>query len=460
MPERMRAWRRALAFTRRLSVRLTGAMLLVAALPLLLVVALQLVMGTMGDRSPGDAGAARRNADAIRALLRHPALAAPGPAAAVLTSGQAAGSEAVGSRAAPAGTPAGTWADLQGLRGDLRDLLAENERASAAAAGRQQREYLKAFVILLTPMLLAVTLAATLGQRMTAFNRSLARMAGRVAAGDYSVRMNDARYANTESQLLAESFNAMSATLQELTDRNRGMIADISHELRTPLTVLQSRIEAMEDGVVPLDHTELRKLHRQTELLSRLVTDLRTLSLADAGQLSLHPAELDLARRARHVTDGFGEAARAADVHLSVTLDSPGESLVVRADPDRMTQVIGNLLGNALRYVPAGGQVEVRVARECHWVTLSVADNGPGVPDAEREALFGRFYRTDAARTRTSGGSGLGLAIVQTLIEAQGGQVEARRAALGGLDVRLKLPAVTGSAAAGRDVVGRDVMGG
>jgi two-component system, OmpR family, sensor histidine kinase BaeS len=214
------------------------------------------------------------------------------------------------------------------------------------------------------------------------------------------------------------------------------MTADIAHELRTPLGVMKSRLEALEDGVIPFDVPEVQKLQQHTRLLIRLVEDLRLLSLADSGQLEIHPRVFDLATNARIAVGGFEARALAANVHL--TLRAP-EKLPFTGDPDRITQVISNLISNALQHTPAGGEIMVKL-EQTDQIKLEVQDGGPGIPIDHLEKIFDRFHRVDASRSRASGGTGLGLAIVRTIIELHAGKVQVGNGLCGGAVFTVTLP--------------------
>ena len=205
------------------------------------------------------------------------------------------------------------------------------------------------------------------------------------------------------------------------------MIADVAHELRTPLSVMQANLEAMQDGVLPLDAEQIASLHEETALLTRLVADLRLLSLAEAGQLTLEHAEVDPAELVSKAAERLRPRVEAKGVQLQVQV--PESALPpVLADADRISQVIGNLVGNALRYTGRGRLITVaagspsRDKRQAQTVMITVTDSGTGIPAADLPHIFDRFYRADKSRTRTSGGSGLGLAIVRYIVEAHGGQ--------------------------------------
>jgi signal transduction histidine kinase len=204
------------------------------------------------------------------------------------------------------------------------------------------------------------------------------------------------------------------------------MIADIAHELRTPLSVVQANLEAMLDGVLPTNTQEIASLHEEILLLSRLVGDLRLLSLAEAGQLKLERTATDPAQLVHRVVDRMSVQAEAVRVTLTAEVASPLPA--VHVDADRVGQVLTNLVDNALRYTPADGRVVVRAYTDIEdgarpAVVFAVADTGSGIAPDELPYVFDRFYRPDKSRSRASGGSGLGLAIVKQLVEAHGGRV-------------------------------------
>jgi two-component system sensor histidine kinase BaeS len=231
----------------------------------------------------------------------------------------------------------------------------------------------------------------------------------------------------------------MAADLARAEEARRQQTADIAHELRTPLTVIQGQLEALADGIFPADAEHLEPVLEQTRLLNRLVEDLRTLSLADAGQLALSSVPVDVGEWVGGVVAGFRAVAAGRDVTLNLEV---GDGLPeVKVDPGRMAQVVGNLLDNALRHTPEGGQIAVRAARRGGDVVITVADTGPGVPPEHLPHLFERFWRGEPSRSRRTGGSGLGLAIARRIVEAHDGRIWAENIPTGGLRVGFFLPA-------------------
>jgi signal transduction histidine kinase len=266
---------------------------------------------------------------------------------------------------------------------------------------------------------------------------SVAESAKRIALGDFSVR---AHAPNTSGEMgtLIKDFNHMADSLETLEHERKATAAALSHELRTPLAVLQARLHALCDGVIAGSPQEFRKLLEQAEHLSRLVDDLHTLSVADVGKLSLRLDAVDLVSLARDVLNKY--ASRLAEAGMQASLQSAVPSLPVRADEDRLRQVLNNLIENAVRYAKSGGILEVDLRVDGAEAALTLADAGPGLPESIRSQLFKRFHRAEASRNRDSGGTGLGLAIVHTLITRQGGRITVDRSARGGAQFTLFLP--------------------
>jgi two-component system OmpR family sensor kinase/two-component system sensor histidine kinase BaeS len=254
--------------------------------------------------------------------------------------------------------------------------------------------------------------------------RNLDQAARRLAHGDLSQRVPVR--ARDELGRLAETFNEMAARLQRSEELRRHMIQDIAHELRTPLTVIQGNLQAILDGVFELTPETIASIHEESLLLSRLIHDLRELSLAEARELPLHKQRVDLREIVRQATTVIQPQLEGKEIELTAEL--PEEPLPVEVDPQRIRQVLLNLLSNAQRYTPEGGRIAVRVARQGESAQVSVSDSGPGIPADDLPYVFERFWRGDKSRTRSSGGTGLGLAIAKQLIEAHGGRIWAESA--------------------------------
>ena len=286
--------------------------------------------------------------------------------------------------------------------------------------------------------LLSTVVAALITRQLTRPLLRLADGAGRLQAGERGVTL-PVPPRHDELRTLTLAFNDLTVSLARQEAWRRGLVADIAHDLRTPLSVMRSEIEAMQDGIQPADDAALARLHGEVLLLARLVTDLRVLSLAEGGALSLdvQPAHVGIMLHA--LADTYARRAGEAGVTLTV---QTAPDLSVLADADRLRQTLQNLLDNALRYA-APGAVELSARAAGDHAALTVRDHGPGfAPDALSRA-FERFYRADASRTRDPQGrasSGLGLAIARALTEAQGGTLEARNHPQGGAEFTVTLP--------------------
>lgn len=290
----------------------------------------------------------------------------------------------------------------------------------------------------LVATLLGLLLAFVFARSLAGPIQAVSTAASRLARGDLKARIPNPR-GQDETARLAQNFNHMAESLEKLEAERKAMIADIAHELRTPLTVMQGRLEAIQDGVIDLKASEIDRLHNQTRLLSRLVEDLRTLSLADAGKLTLERRSLDLREVVRTVAANFQAQAEARSIRLELKL--PARPLTTQADPDRMAQVIGNLIANALAHTPEGGVVTVSAEVSSKEVQVRVSDTGPGIPPEALLKVFDRFYRAEASRSRQTGGSGLGLSIVKALVELHGGKVGVQNRPVGGAEFVIQLPA-------------------
>ncbi len=261
-------------------------------------------------------------------------------------------------------------------------------------------------------------------RRIVAPVRALAAAAHRIAAGDLSQRIPVA--SDDELGEMAAAFNTMAAQLEQQHELRRRAMADIAHELRTPLSVLRIDLESIEDGLTEPSPQVVARLQDEVALLNRLVEDLRMLSLAEAGELHMDIEPLDVGELVQSTLERVNGAAREKGVALSADLAQPLSP--VAGDRQRLTQVLLNLLSNALRHTLAGGQILVRARQTGGEVQVSVLDNGEGIPPAELPHVFERFYRADRARSREAGGTGLGLTIARSLVQAHGGRIWAENA--------------------------------
>jgi len=257
----------------------------------------------------------------------------------------------------------------------------------------------------------------------------------RVAGGDYSARVSE--QGPREVRSLIKAFNSMAVRLQANEEQRRDLLADVTHELRTPLTVIQGNIEALLDGVYPADETQLKSILEEAQVLNRLVEDLRTLALAESGALYLRKESTDLGVLLNEAAGAFRLQADEAQVAISVEIAD--EPPLMDLDPERIRQVLSNLIANALRYTPPGGVIRLRMGLDHQSSTprlaLAVSDSGPGIQEADLPHIFDRFYKT-----HDSSGMGLGLAIAKYLVTAHGGEIWAESAPGQGTTMHILLP--------------------
>lgn len=264
----------------------------------------------------------------------------------------------------------------------------------------------------------------------------------RVANGDYSVRVEEK--GPPEISSLMRSFNSMAERLQINDQQRRNMLADVSHELRTPITVIQGNVEGILDGLYPADEAHLKSIIEETQILSRLVDDLRTLALAESGALRLKRELTNLTELMRDAVSGLESLAKEKDIQVRLSLHAEEEAHI---DPQRVREVLTNLLSNALRYTPRDGEIDVRLTEtgtgaesdalsvSKRSVTISVEDNGPGIEPADLPHVFERFYKSS-----DSGGMGLGLSIAKYLVEAHGGKIWAESEVGKGTKISFMIP--------------------
>jgi signal transduction histidine kinase len=279
--------------------------------------------------------------------------------------------------------------------------------------------------LLLRPVIacvIALAMVQLLAHGMTSPLREMAAAARAMARGDYGRRVT----ATSQDEVgeLARAFNVMAKQLAEVDRTRRDLVANASHELRTPITALQAMLENLVDGVEQPDRDALRALLRQVERLSRLVSQLLDLSRLESGGMTLERRPFPLG----HVLHEAADECRAGGHDVAVVVRVEPPDLLVEGDPDRVHQVMANLLENALRHSPAGGSVEVRAGvRGRGHVRIEVNDEGPGIADEDASRVFERFYRPDAARASNSGGAGLGLAIARWIVDLHGGEIRPER---------------------------------
>jgi signal transduction histidine kinase len=312
----------------------------------------------------------------------------------------------------------------------------------AAALTVAQRDLLSRITLLLVlgagggtlvALLLSVILAQTLTRplrELTAATRAVAR--GNLAQ-EVPVRSQD------ELGTLAASFNQMSADLSRASAARRQMTADIAHDLRTPLSVILGYAESLKDGVLEATPDVFEVMHAEALQLSRLIEDLRTLSLADAGELSLALESTTSGELLAHAA--AAHRAQAAEQRIALVVDVADDAPAMRVDPLRMDQVLTNLVSNALRYTPAGGTITLRAQSHAHGLRMSVSDTGPGIPPDALPHVFDRFFRAESSRRQDDGGaSGLGLAIARSIVQAHGGTLRVESPPGSGATFHIDLP--------------------
>ncbi|QUX29359.1 HAMP domain-containing protein [Nocardiopsis akebiae] len=285
-------------------------------------------------------------------------------------------------------------------------------------------------LVLVLTVVVSVAVSTRLVRPVRALTDAVRRM--REGRGDSRVEVRD----SGELGQLADAFNEMAEHLERLEKQRRAMVSDVSHELRTPLSNLRGWLEAAQDGVADLDRERMGMLVGETLLLQDIVDDLQDLALADAGKLRLSPEPVDAGALVEQVVDS--QRLRAAGAGLRLVAEA-GDVVVV-ADRTRLVQVVGNLLGNALRHTPAPGTVTVRARRSGGEAVVEVADTGVGIPAEDLPHVFDRFWRADKSRNRRTGGSGLGLAIVRNLVELHGGSVSVESTVGEGTTFTVRLP--------------------
>ncbi len=270
--------------------------------------------------------------------------------------------------------------------------------------------------VILVPVLLMVSVA--LAGRSFARSwrpvRQLIRAAGALADGDYTARAQPS--GSRSIRAVVDSFNDMARQLETADEQRRRLLADLGHELRTPLTVVRGEIEAMLDGVHEIDADHLNLLMNEVLTMERLLEDLRTLSLIDAGRLALHPEATNLIGLVEDVADGYRR--RAAESGVSISVEAEGEVGELMLDAVRIREVLTNLATNAIRAMPGGGRLLFRIRPDGGGAVVEVIDSGSGIDASELEHVFDRFHKGSTSR-----GSGLGLTISRDLVQAHGGAI-------------------------------------
>jgi two-component system sensor histidine kinase BaeS len=302
---------------------------------------------------------------------------------------------------------------------------------------------------LILTTLLALVLGSILTGRLTGPLKELTFAVRRVGKGELSTHLEVK--GNDDIAMLGQAFNQMTEQLERNEEVRRNMVADIAHELRTPLAIISGKLESIQEGVLPLAAETLLPIQDETIRLSRLVQDLQQLSLAEAGKLPLHRQTLDMYLLLERIFEQFAFEFEERGIEGKLL----GESQVLQADSDRLTQVFVNLIGNALLHTSSGGKITVKAepweanvslitgekkSRGVKWIQVTVNDTGEGIPADELDRVFDRFYRVDQSRDRETGGTGLGLAIAKEFVQAHGGKIQAESEIGRGTCFRVLLP--------------------
>lgn len=305
---------------------------------------------------------------------------------------------------------------------------------SEGQAARRALLIRRILIALAIGSLLAAAATLLLSRPLVGRVSDLATVVRAVEAGDLAARA--AVRGRDELAELARAFNALTEARARSEELRRQLLSDVSHELRTPLTNILGSLEAMEDGIVALNHAELAKVHGEAMLLVRLVDDLRDVALADAGALTLHLASVDISGLAEAAAAAFPAAPGRASIQVHV----PAVPVLLRADAGRLGQVLRNLLENARAHADPASSITVEVREDVDSVTMAVHNHGPAIPSEHLSRIWERFYRVDRSRSRSTGGMGLGLAVVRRLVEAHGGSVRVASDAALGTRFEVRLP--------------------
>ncbi|QPK64153.1 HAMP domain-containing protein [Methylomonas sp. LL1] len=280
---------------------------------------------------------------------------------------------------------------------------------------------------------LAVTLAYILGRPI----KRIAVAAKQLAVGRYNVRL-PVESADELGQL-ARDFNEMAAALEQSEQARRRWVADISHELRTPMAVLRGELEALQDGIRPMNREAIDSLLNDVMRLNRLTEDLYQLALSDQGALTYHKAIVDPVMILKDDVAALRQEFDNKRISVNLT-DTLPRAVGLYADPDRLSQLFRNLLNNSANYTDSGGRLDISIGKRADRLLIQMADSAPGVSEQERDKLFDRFYRVESSRSRHHGGAGLGLAICRNIVAAHNGGIEAHASELGGLSIEIELP--------------------
>lgn len=285
-------------------------------------------------------------------------------------------------------------------------------------------------------LIVAALLAWILARNLSRPVNELAEGVRALAAGNFKNRLHTR--GSDEIASLGDDVNRLSSALSEHETARQRWMSDIAHELRTPLAIISGELEAMSDGVRPLDKEQLASVREEVKHLTSLVDDLHSLTLTDSGAFAYKMQEVDLDELVQMTADSFQGQATEKDLMLSYA--SPQQAIKLQGDEQRLRQLLRNLLDNSVRYTDAGGKISIILKKDKKQAQLTINDTAPGASADECEHLFERLYRLEGSRNRNSGGSGLGLAICRNIVEAHGGQITATPGPGGGLTITTRLP--------------------
>lgn len=318
---------------------------------------------------------------------------------------------------------ADVWLAIDYFAADYYSLLMKKYGIKSPEVHRAFLEAAHRYLIWasLAALAIAVSLGFLLIRRVLSPLAQMTRVTRKLAQGDYTARVQVA--SQDEISHLAMSFNRMADSLQRTEQLRKTMVVDIAHELRSPLTNMRGYLEALRDGVLPPSSETIELLHEETLRLVRLAEDLLQLTEADAARANLRPQQIQLqdliSQNLSLFQSQFAAKEISVETHFAREIDG------VLADPNKLAQVVHNLLQNAWQYTPPGGSVRISTEHSPGWVEVMIANAGDGIAEKDLPFIFERFYRGEKSRSRDHGGTGIGLAIVKELIEAHGGQVKA-----------------------------------
>ena len=287
-------------------------------------------------------------------------------------------------------------------------------------------------------VLVAVILAVVISSYLLKPVKSLTRASKRLSTGDFTTRVKIR--GNDELSELGTTFNRMAEELENAEERKKTLTADVAHELRTPIAVQKAQLESMMDGVLPINEENLNVALQQADMLSRIVDDLRLLALADAGEIRLELHETDVRQLVEEVSAQFKLKLQQEGMKIHSQFTPQNGEFMITSDSDRLTQILHNLLSNAIRYGKKNGLIQIEVEEKDQNLVIAVRDDGPGIPEEAIPHLFERFYRHEKARSRETGGTGLGLAISLKLARLLGGDLIGGNHPQGGAVFKLILP--------------------